>query len=500
MTAAGRFDPRWTKEIRMLAGPFLALAGVIVVGAVVGSGPLVTIGYLAWLIGPCALGAIAFGQDLTHGTLGFALAQPESRASLYRRKMLVLVILLAGLTVTFVTVTNGTSAIAFPVLAGLFLAPWLAMLTRSVLGGVVLPLAFPALVLIGHAVATSSEALSRSPGLEQVLFTHKWITVAICLVAAVGTWRSFTRLEVTSGAGIVRLPSFPRLRAEMATVAAPASLEPVFWLVIKKELRIQQATFLIAVPYVVTGAVLAWLEPAISEDVRSLFVAATVLFAVFVPIFAGAVASAEERQFRTLEWQTLLPVASWKQWAIKVGVVMAIALLLAMGAPELFRSVTHNRRVVSIQPAVPLAIVLLASAGLYFSSLATSALRALLTAVPFVAVFAALANGSVREMGLWLRPLARPVYLFAQAQHYTFKTMELFRAVVMGTPLITGALLALVLIRLGLTNHRSAEHGWARGRRQILWIAAAVVSAAVLWQFVIAFYYGAAVGAIPARN
>ena len=36
-------------------------------------------------------------------------------------------------------------------------------------------------------------------------------------------------------------------------------------------------------------------------------------------LLIGSLASAEERQLGTLEWQGLLPMASWKQWAAKVG-------------------------------------------------------------------------------------------------------------------------------------------------------------------------------------
>ena len=37
----------------------------------------------------------------------------------------------------------------------------------------------------------------------------------------------------------------------------------------------------------------------------------------------------------TLEWQTLLPVASWKQWLIKMAVVFGLVLVLEFCYPQL---------------------------------------------------------------------------------------------------------------------------------------------------------------------
>src|SRR5206468_1469267 len=55
----------------------------------------------------------------------------------------------------------------------------------------------------------------------------------------------------------------------------------------------------------------------------------TLLYVGLLSIVIGSVASAEERQLGTAEWQVLMPVAAWKQWAVKVGVALGLAMLLA---------------------------------------------------------------------------------------------------------------------------------------------------------------------------
>ena len=55
-------------------------------------------------------------------------------------------------------------------------------------------------------------------------------------------------------------------------------------------------------------------------------------------ILIGSLASAEERQLGTLEWQTLLPSPAWQQWAVKVGVTFGLALLLGVGLPALLHT------------------------------------------------------------------------------------------------------------------------------------------------------------------
>ena len=54
-----------------------------------------------------------------------------------------------------------------------------------------------------------------------------------------------------------------------------------------------------------------------------------ILYGALLAVLIGSLASAEERQNGTLEWQLLLPMAAWKQWAVKVGTVLVLTALLS---------------------------------------------------------------------------------------------------------------------------------------------------------------------------
>ena len=66
---------------------------------------------------------------------------------------------------------------------------------------------------------------------------------------------------------------------------------------------------------------------------RDVFGGLTVLYSSVLALLIGSIASAEERQLGTQEWQQLLPMASWKQWALKVGTAIGLSLLLGVALP-----------------------------------------------------------------------------------------------------------------------------------------------------------------------
>ena len=118
--------------------------------------------------------------------------------------------------------------------------------------------------------------------------------------------------------------------------APPASTRrPATWLLVKKELRLQQLTFAVSGLYVVGWVgVLAFGSFAPASRATLLFML-TVFHSGAIPLLAGSLASAEERKLGTLEWQLLLPMARWKQWVTKAAVALGIALTLTLGLPAL---------------------------------------------------------------------------------------------------------------------------------------------------------------------
>jgi hypothetical protein len=156
--------------------------------------------------------------------------------------------------------------------------------------------------------------------------------------------------------------------------------------------------------------------------------ALAVLYFGILTILIGSLASAEERQLGTLEWQSLLPVASWKQWMLKAGVVFGLVSLLGIALPAI------------IMGAVP--VLFITTLSLYVSSLSTSGVRAMVATLPslvgmFVLMqFATLAIYRLHEFRGPMRLLPRVPDALALA--------------------LVAGFVALAL-RYGYVNHKSAE-------------------------------------------
>ena len=166
----------------------------------------------------------------------------------------------------------------------------------------------------------------------------------------------------------------------------------------------------------------------------------------------GSLASAEERQFGTLEWQLLLPLAAWKQWLVKVGVVLGLAMLLLVGLPALVLAGRSGPLDNTLWYMC--AILLLTCTSLYISSLNTTGLRALLLSVPVSLVTLAMMAALSSMLGL-RRLSPAPVVLFA-------------------------GFLAVVLY-FAFVNHRSAERGaWRIGQQVFVMAGCLALVAAVL--------------------
>ena len=85
-------------------------------------------------------------------------------------------------------------------------------------------------------------------------------------------------------------------------------------------------------------------------------------------MLVGALASAEERQFGTLESQLLLPVRAWQQWTVKVATCYLLAAILGVGGALLVGAMlagfsTHPEyyRAIVATPAVALGLTLLSA-------------------------------------------------------------------------------------------------------------------------------------------
>lgn len=166
----------------------------------------------------------------------------------------------------------------------------------------------------------------------------------------------------------------------------------------------------------------------------------------------------------TLEWQTLLPVAASRQFAVKVGVAVSLAIVLGLGLPTVL--VHFSRTIRSAGPEwslrpdlVALAIItLLTSGSLYVSSLCRSALWALLMSVPGTL-------GASMFLGVSMDWLRISWYLAATRMPNLLML------------LLTGFI--AILLWFAFTNHRSADRPAAGVWRQVILMAAYVTAAVV---------------------
>ena len=148
------------------SGRAASAAAVIAAAALGGS---TAVGVLAFVIGTVALGALSIGHEYTNHTLTLLLLLPADRRRLFLVKLGVLAPMLLTLGAIAVGILfaphardpaflrNGT----FPflaVLCGLFVAPWLTMVCRTPLAGIVFSLSILGLM---HLFADVRHARER---------------------------------------------------------------------------------------------------------------------------------------------------------------------------------------------------------------------------------------------------------------------------------------------------------------------------------------------------
>jgi hypothetical protein len=523
--------PLIIKEGRALAPIWLAAVVSIVAGVKTGDPSLAL---FAFVLGAVALGVFSIGHEYAHRTLTSLLAQPVSRTRLLLSKAIVLVLLLALLTIVAALTLPaetmarwlgaGTAArpsalavtrwrLALLVLTpalGLCVAPWLTMLCRSVIGGVVFTLAVPASLWIAGqiarvvAVGFVADPLAYGPTLTMMIVG----VGAVVVVAAVHARWLFVGLEALDVPRELTHPAMMPARVDSGAVRLQTRVQPrgavgrrPLALLLQKEIRLHALAFAVAVLYALGWFVL-WLTRADSYIAGQSFMAITGLYGVFIAILVGATASAEERGFGTAEWHILQPYAFWKQWLAKLFTLGALALVLGLVVPILLETVFPLiRDSGAVGPRVylpflaglvsrpPAAMLMVALVGFYGSTLSVGALRALLTTLPLASVllglYSSLAFATYRFeimvlQGLYGAPRrGQPWWWKNLATASWDDVIRAYRVSQWMSAAIIAAFVVL-LLRLAFHNSRSAERGMTMARRQVPWIVAYVATAAIM--------------------
>ena len=437
-------------------------------------------------VGACALlGALSIGQEFTDRTLAALLAQPAARSSVLLHKLgVVAAMLLAlgglawvhGLTPLAVarawpevSPTGRVLVTVLPVLGGVLLTPCLTLLTRSALAGCVFTIGLSFAMVIGSQAAVpwlygDAATLAQATARFLDVFVHTMLAVVV--VSALLMWRLFMRLEAIEGRGLeLHLPAwlFPAwLFKGRVHLAAARSARSVWEQMLGKELHLQQMTFVVSGLYVAAWLAVVLVGVSLFPTRRAGYMtAATLLHAGAIPLLAGSLASAEERQLGTLGWQVLLPIAAWRQWAVKAAVVLVLPLGLAIGVPAilyaLFASGAEPVRF-GWPPAAAIAAV--ATVSLYASSLSTNGVRALLASSAAIAGSFLVAQITMNNVLPDWTPLAWDLPNAAWAVLYA-----------------ASAAVFAWLLWLGMKNHGSAERGAKRVLKQVAALGAVAVVA-----------------------
>jgi hypothetical protein len=482
------------KEVRGLGSTWLTAAALLVAVGFVETGldtvldvqqPRAGASQLTVLlyVGACALlGALSIGREFTDRTLAGLLAQPAARSSVLLHKLGVvaaMLLALCGLAWAYgltplavarawpdISPTGRVLVTVLPVLGGVLLTPCLTLLTRSALAGSVFTAALSFAMVIGSQAAVPwlyGDATTLAQANARILDIFVHAMLAVVGLSALLMWRLFMRLEAIEGRGLeLHLPAWlfkPRVH-----LAAARSSRSVWQQMFGKELHLQALTFVVSGLYVAAWLAVVLVGESLFPTRRAGYMsAATLLHAGAIPLLAGSLASAEERQLGTLGWQVLLPIAAWRQWAVKAAVVLVLSLGLAIGVPAilyaLFASGPEPVRLGWPPAAAISAVSAVATLSLYASSLSTNGMRALLASAAAIGGPLLVAHITMNVMPSWM-PLAWNLRNAAWAVLY-------------------GASAAVFawLLWLGMKNHGSAERGAKRVLKQVAALGAVAIVA-----------------------
>jgi len=450
-----------------------------------------------------AIGALAFGHDYIHRTLGSFLSLPVSRSGIWWMRLrisflamlplaflqlacfnsLVLWASFSGIHVNmdrwYLVLRVQAQSAAVPMLSGLFLAPWLTLVSRSPLFGTIVSMILP------FVLGLISTSLLVAGGFDQQETPWQPLRlipmIVLSIVFGILGWRKFKNLEVIDGEiGAAARTSTKVLRAEQIRRQSP--MLQLF----KKNLMLLRMPILLAV----LGMLLTVF---LNKDQATLW---TLVYPATIVVLIGAISSADERQLGVAEWQTLMPVAFWKQWTIKFVVTWLSALVAGVMLPLLilFLKTDELQKIGSGDFFQVGGVFIVASLGfititLYVSSLCNSGLKALIAAIlvnigvaymmiQFFDAYSTLlwTDGIVgsREILELLpngsrvqRTMAVPVETGDWWNHWQYWP---FLLAIIG--------LAALAFFLAMRNHRCAERGPGRLLRQITAFAAYEAAAA----------------------
>lgn len=491
MTRTAVLSPVLSKEIRALLPFWGASVAAIAAALVWRESHLLDLGFFAYVVGSLAIGAQSVGQEYTYRTLPMLLSQPADRRRVYLLKFLVSAVMLLTLAALAGTVFADVwrqesarfSVAIWPVLCGLFLAPLFTMICRSSLAGMILSACVPALIwMVTLAIAWFWFGIETDRAANIILGRWTLGMILLCPLLGLLGWRRFTELEATEVASpALHLPRW------LSSADGARGYSPLRALA-AKEVHLQQLTFGVAGLYIIGWAISLLGQRYIPSWSTFPLGVVMLLYCMGLAIMIGALASAEERQHGTLDWQLLQPTPAWQQWMVKVGVALGLALLFGVGLPILLNQVTplEGFRTIRMSGDLTVLIVLLTASSVYISSLSSSGVWAMAWSLPVgigVALFIQTVSGALRWVTLKLAgPLMADIVTGAVAPSSADPA-----DVIIFAARAFSLTLAPLLLWFGFVNHTSSERTVRPIFQQIASIAVLIMTGIILVGGVLAF-------------
>ena len=388
-------NARLIKETRDLLPIFVCMLPLIIVPQLLW--PVAGFGYLALGLACLLMAGSTFGTEFQHRTLSLLLSQPIPRSVIWREKMLVLgagiVTSLAALLICLAVSSPAMDGqnwllLAFIPLCAFCGAPFWTLELRQSIGGMVVAVGAPCGMLAMYALV-----ILRLGGNEPAALVPT-ILCLLLIYCALVYWlgyATFKRLEAVD-APVQELSLPPALEAILVAPLTKISsrFRGPFAALLKKEFRLQQVSFLLAGVFILI-AVAGFCFIKRRPDIATGIIGGDIcVYALILPLIAGAISVAEERGWEMAEWHLTLPPSALKQWSAKVSATLSISLALGLLLPAaLMAGGQAFLGKVAIATALPppveilgwvLGQMLMTSVAIYTASFSRNTLRAILSA------------------------------------------------------------------------------------------------------------------------
>lgn len=450
------------KELRLVLPAFIAalvmIGGIIILHVITGAEQDSTLLPFTFCAAAVVVALSSFGREFSLATFTFQMAQPIPRRTLWRTKLAVLSVCVAGLLVVgwasvkaWVPVPfqyGDTSPIVFSTLAALVFATatgalWSTLLLRQIVAAF-----WFALLLPWALVLASATVKFYIIGTNAALLVY---AVAGFFLAA----RLFGKAQDANWTGGELALPFGRV-----TQSGQRSRRPWRALVFN-EMKSHQIILLgmgaMFILHVV--AVLARKDAEAKGGVLDTVLNFVPFLWIFVPLLAGGMSVAEERRMGTLDTFHALPVSRTKRIMVKALVAVAIGGLLSSILLIVAESIA---RFIGAPPDV----------GLNFSENLVPVLVCALFAVSFIAFYAStLSRNVLQAFGIAI-PIAALALVLLNVGPRSGESLEWWDHRIFHV--ITWPVLFLAIAWLIRSNFAHASVGWALWKKQLVVLIPAV--------------------------